>query len=38
MKPGSIFWVVDYIRTHRDSETRYAIDLYLLRQGYDAGN
>ncbi len=37
MKHGSIFWVVNYIKSQRDSETRYTIDLYLLRLGYDAG-
>ncbi|MBN9388528.1 MAG: hypothetical protein J0I20_10790 [Chloroflexi bacterium] len=37
MKPRSIFWVIDYIKAHRDKETRYEIDLYLLRLGYDAG-
>jgi hypothetical protein len=37
MKPGSIFWVIDYIKAHRAKKTRFEIDTYLLRLGYDAG-
>jgi hypothetical protein len=37
MTKGSIFWMVDYIKANRESQTRYTIDLYLLRMGCEAG-
>ena len=36
MTQHSTLWIEDYIKKHRDSETRYEIDLHLLRKGYDA--